>query len=150
MALPLAAFLWGLGSDLGDDVRPGFYSAVAQVIPVLLLALLLEMQELYGRIRKLGADLEHRLKEPGDETPTDGDTDSREETEMMLCGVRSLAVTVQLMVLGFAVAAALGEIAALYALAANESTTFLLMLCVLSLWTMLFMLIGVFVRRFAV
>jgi hypothetical protein len=101
--------------SLGRTVDREFYSLVAQVIPVFLLAFLIDHATQTGAIERI-------LRGSRDD-PQFGDLMPREGAERMLALRRSLALSA-------VAAAALGEGIALYSVAARETSTFLLVVSI--------------------
>jgi hypothetical protein len=166
------ALVWSVEDVPAGQVDAEFYSAAAQIIPVLLLAVFLEIANLFGPLREINdtiSELEKDLREQrerqrqemtrlgSDEilkrlevARTQADTDDLERRVAALRrSVGTSSIGVQLAVLFYVLQAAAGEVAALYVVTGQESTAFLLYLTANGLWALLVVLVGVFVRRFS-
>jgi hypothetical protein len=142
----IAASGSSLVADLRTNVDVGFYSVLAQVIPVLLLALMVEMATAFP-IRDVSRELQRELQllevlsEQGDKTMA-------LNARRRLAELDSATELMRWQVWAFFACAAVGEAASLYAVGSNESTTFLLMLCGSETGVLFFMLAAFYGLRF--
>jgi hypothetical protein len=147
---------------LGRGLDLSFYEAIAPLVPLLLLAIVLEnmpvyhadVRGLWERTAALDEDWQTRRQEAREAVAESEDPEVLERAQRlddaMDVFIRSLSETRKDLrsldretrgyVLAFMVSAVAGEAAALYALAEQTSTTFLLMIVVGSLGFMVWML----------
>jgi hypothetical protein len=179
------AFVVGQFTTFGRTAEGDFYAAVAGVIPIFLLALLVEATASFGgfeseawdqrqleqdaleNARRAREDIERvkadhrRLEEIGGSVDEEFATASEgmikasegviaaaETVAIIGAGLSRIGGAVRRIILGYVVAAIPGEAAALYALAAGTSTTFLLMTAALSLVAMVVLFVMAVLRRF--
>jgi uncharacterized membrane protein len=171
--------------DFGASAGNEFYAAIVQVIPVFLVALLLEVavqfpvsESTRPNVRQEKAELANAIAQAArvresvsqdrQRAEAAGGTFSREleqaaqeyiaSTDEVVTSSRKILDTseqlvnlygaIRAIVFSYVAAAVPGEAAALYALAAGESSTFLLSLSVLSLISMVLLFVVAFSRRY--
>jgi hypothetical protein len=175
------AFIVGQLTTFGRSVDQEFYSAAAQVIPILLLALLVEAITVSGEFRANFARYEAlrrnaaaearksralvedtKAKLAAIETPPEGlvvayqgviDWSEEliavgEETARLEEDFAKTGRSIRRLLLGYVAAAVAGEAAALYALGAATSTTFLVLTAALSLVALVVMFARTLLPRF--
>jgi hypothetical protein len=140
-----AAYIVHAATDFGANVDVGVYGVIAQVIPVLLLALTVELATAFpvGRLADEAQQVarDFASDQPGEAVPMIG---LRTMTEQL----NRAAAEIRWFVRAFFVCAAVGEVAALYAVGSDESSTFLLVLCAYETAVLCVMLAAVYERRF--
>jgi hypothetical protein len=153
----LLAALLAITTDLGEAADLSFYATVAQVIPVFLLAMIVEVRSRLGRSFNFAASalheqwamhdevqrLERRLRDAGNRTPEL----QRASVDLEALGTELAALTrdfhddtlpgARRVVRGYVIAAVPGLVGALVALAVGHGSTFWFSLSALSLASML-------------
>lgn len=146
---------------IGDDVELEFYAATAQVIPVLYLAVLVEVAVRYtniGQSRATLPEVERRLavveRQAKEVEHEGGDVllarvqEISSQADDLRKSIHSESRQVINLVMAYSLAVVVGEAPSLFALAAQESNTFALVLTLGSLVSTFTILTLTFIERF--
>lgn len=134
----------------GRDVALEFYAAASQIIPVLLLAVLLELAVLHSPFAEL-READYQLTQSTERLERLGAVADEERAELgqLRATLAAKGRFVRTQVVGYVLAAAVGQAASLYAVAAEVTTTFLVLLTAGSIAATFVILIATYVRRFS-
>jgi hypothetical protein len=123
-----------LDGEFAQDIHIGFYAVMAQVIPVLMLTLVIELSNMGSQL----ADVQERVSRlpPGDE---------RERLEEIVRGTSRMG---RINFVSGALFALLGEVGALYAVATDTSTAILFSMCFDGAIVTLWLIMMVYLQRF--
>lgn len=144
--LVAGAAIVGWFVTFGRDVALEFYAAASQIIPVLLLAVLLELAVLHSPFAEL-READYQLTERLERLEAVAD-EERAELGQLRATLAAKGRFVRAQVVGYVLAAAVGQAASLYAVAAEVTTTFLVLLTAGSIAATFVILIATYVRRF--
>jgi hypothetical protein len=138
-----ALFIYGNSPDLGRHVKSEYYSLVAQVIPVLLLAFLVDRADRAAKVEELIEEARRKAEEPDE----DHEAEDEDDAEHFKVKIHELLAMERGLALSAALAGIVGEALALYAVAADETSTFLLAGTAISLGMIAWELIAKLTRR---